>query len=301
MTSLIELINGEIWDPMDTDVGAASGETDRVPLILTIPHAGETVPPEATWLSSLPEQILFADVDRYVDRLYLDAARACRLAVVMTHLHRYASDLNRFPTDVDETTVEGALNPAGSFTRGYLWQKTMEGDLLMPAPIPRALHEKWVAEYHDPFHRRLRDLIAKVRASGRPRVYHLDLHSMPSVASKAHPDPAGRLRPEIVVSDFEGRAATLGFREKVVEAFIAQGFSVQVNDPYKGGRITQAYGDPAHGMETIQIELRRDLYMNEVTKAWDPVTGEALKLRLQRALNQIVEDLRSVSGADSRT
>jgi N-formylglutamate amidohydrolase len=45
--------------------------------------------------------------------------------------------------------------------------------------------------------------------------------------------------------------------------FAARGYSVTFNDPYKGGYITTHHGRPADNIHAIQIELRRDLYMNE--------------------------------------
>jgi N-formylglutamate deformylase len=38
---------------------------------------------------------------------------------------------------------------------------------------------------------------------------------------------------------------------------------VRPNDPYKGGFITAHHGRPADDVHAIQIELRRDLYMDE--------------------------------------
>ena len=49
------------------------------------------------------------------------------------------------------------------------------------------------------------------------------------------------------------------------EHFAARGYSVAFNDPYKGGYITTHHGRPAAAIHAIQIELRRDLYMNETT------------------------------------
>jgi N-formylglutamate deformylase len=49
----------------------------------------------------------------------------------------------------------------------------------------------------------------------------------------------------------------------VVQHFAAQGFDVRPNDPYKGGYITAHHGRPSDGVHAIQIELRRDLYMDE--------------------------------------
>jgi len=39
-----------------------------------------------------------------------------------------------------------------------------------------------------------------------------------------------------------------------------------MNKPYAGGYITRHYGNPERQMHAIQIEIRRDLYMNELSK-----------------------------------
>ncbi|MET0545240.1 MAG: N-formylglutamate amidohydrolase, partial [Caulobacterales bacterium] len=35
------------------------------------------------------------------------------------------------------------------------------------------------------------------------------------------------------------------------------------NAPYAGGYVTQAHGAPQRGVHALQVELRRDLYMDE--------------------------------------
>ena len=43
------------------------------------------------------------------------------------------------------------------------------------------------------------------------------------------------------------------------------GYSVAINDPYKGVEIVRRYGRPAEGRHSLQIELNRRLYMDEAT------------------------------------
>ena len=45
--------------------------------------------------------------------------------------------------------------------------------------------------------------------------------------------------------------------------FRQQGLRVAFNDPYRGGFITTHHGRPAEQIHAIQIEMRRDLYMDE--------------------------------------
>lgn len=267
------------------------GQTNaKLPLVITIPHSGETVPPEAGWLKSASEHLLLTDVDRFVDKLYEKAVTDLSVPALITKVHRYAADLNRYPTDVDQDSVVGAKSLAGTHTKGFHWVESTLGERIMKTPIDQATHDAIVARYHDEFHaefaRRLSEL--KTKFPGRA-IYHLDCHSMPSVGTDAHLD-GGKPRAEVVISDFEGKSSSTQFKDIVTEAFDAQGFETAYNWPYKGGRITQRYGRPAENHHTIQVELNRKLYMNEQTREKLPSFGEITN-RLRSALDQIMQRL----------
>ena len=42
-----------------------------------------------------------------------------------------------------------------------------------------------------------------------------------------------------------------------------EGFTVSINEPYAGGFITQNYFNAEKKIFTLQIEIKRDLYMDE--------------------------------------
>ena len=63
--------------------------------------------------------------------------------------------------------------------------------------------------------------------------------------------------------DKDGTSCAPALTAHVVRHFEAAGLSVALNDPYKGGYITTHHGRPNDGVHAIQIELRRDLYMDE--------------------------------------
>jgi N-formylglutamate amidohydrolase len=86
----------------------------------------------------------------------------------------------------------------------------------------------------------------------------LDCHSMPR-ASVAH---LGR-PVDIVVGDRHGRAASPVITAAVVRTLRDRGFAVTTNRPFAGGHITEAYGRPAEGVHALQLEVRRDLFLDE--------------------------------------
>ncbi len=51
----------------------------------------------------------------------------------------------------------------------------------------------------------------------------------------------------------------------VKDAIAALGYDVQLNRPYAGGYITEHYGRPSRGMQAIQLEINRGLYLDEAT------------------------------------
>ncbi|MES3039430.1 MAG: N-formylglutamate amidohydrolase [Bdellovibrionota bacterium] len=259
-------------------------------LLVTIPHAGEKIPDQTPWLSKLPEQILMFDVDRFVDRLYEGTLQELKIPYVKTEWHRYAVDLNRVPTDIDQGTVIGATETAGKFSRGYHWAITTQKHSLMPAPMTKKLHDELTQLIFEPFHKNIVSEVSRLKGLGAQRIYHIDLHSMPSVGTSEHRDP-GEKRAEIVVSDVDGKSCSAAFKDLVISAYEKAGFKVAYNWPYKGGRITEQYGNPSQNHHCIQVELNRSLYMDEVSKKLDSVKAGELQKKLRSALQNVVKEI----------
>ena len=83
---------------------------------------------------------------------------------------------------------------------------------------------------------------------------------------------------------------------KLLEAaFESRGYQTARNYPYAGGFVTEHYGKPSSGIETLQIEINRDLYLNPVTlkpkRGYDElaqhieqIIGEVISARENQAL-----------------
>lgn len=260
------------------------------PLFITIPHSGEFIPPEADWLLKLPENIRMFDVDRFVDRLYKPTLETMQIPSVIAKGHRYVADLNRLPEDIDKSSVEGALLPAGTHSMGFHWVKTTRGYQLLPHPISRLLHEKWVSQFYDPFHEQVRAQYSRFKQQSFRQVYQIDAHSMPSLGTSAHRDP-GQKRADIVVSDQEGKSCDPHFKDLVIAAYEKAGFKTAYNWPYLGGRVTQVYGQPDKGQNCIQVELNRALYMDEESKMIKVEASQEVADKILVALRYILQSL----------
>ena len=73
----------------------------------------------------------------------------------------------------------------------------------------------------------------------------------------------GARRPEVVLGDRFGAAASTEVVETLEAGFAAAGLVVSRNAPFAGAYVTQAYGRPQQNRHAIQIEIDRSLYMNE--------------------------------------
>ena len=238
------------------------------PLVLDSPHSGTLYPPDFR-PAQPPERYRRAE-DMYVDELF-SAAPALGLPLLRARFGRIYCDVNRAFDDLDPASLDdaGGLNLAPSakarLGKGVLWTATPpDGAPLLAGPVLRAEYLDRLERCWHPYHDALGELIAETHAA-HGRVFHLDLHSMQPVANAMHEDAAGSLRPDIVLSDREGTSAGAGYLEAARALLLDLGFSVAVNDPFKGAEILRRHGNPARGVHSLQIEVNRALYMDVET------------------------------------
>lgn len=262
------------------------------PVVVSVPHGGTELGPFAAALS--PDVDVRSDADLFVDQLYDGLTRG---AFLRARLSRFACDLNRHPDDVSARAVPEHPAPRNHDGRGFVWEVTTAGTPALTRPLTL---DEWRArrEVHAAYHAAIVQAMLRARERFGFAVL-VDGHSMPSVGRTRHADP-GRARADIVPGDRLGHSCAPALSRLVGEHFRGRGLSVAFNDPYRGGFITAHHGRPAEGLHAIQIEMRRDLYMDEA--AFAPVPEGFARLRavladLLRALDTF--DPRSTRRAPS--
>jgi N-formylglutamate deformylase len=230
------------------------------PVVVSVPHAGISTHGFESALS--PELDVRCDADLYVDRLYRIGEPAAPPVHVASRLSRFVCDMNRDPDDVSAGAVPEHPAPRNVDGRGFVWAVTTTGAPALARPLGL---EEWRARtaLHAAYH----DAIARALERARERFGYailVDGHSMPSRGRQGHKDP-GRARAAVVPGDRDGTSCSPALSQHVGAHFTGRGYSVAFNDPYKGGFITAHHGRPADSIHAIQIELRRDLYMDETT------------------------------------
>lgn len=254
---------------------------DDSPVVVSVPHAGLVVPDEDRALLALSGNALQRDADLHVDKL-VAGVPALGVTVVVARVSRYVLDVNRAPDDVDREACPEIPRPARPSARGLCWRTTTEGAAVLTRPLTLSELRSRLARIHAPYHETLTHLLAERRQRFGYAVL-LDVHSMPSLSrassngGPAAPNAgasgsagssglaaaAGVRRADVVPGDLRGTSCAPALSKLVVEHFQSRGLSVRPNDPYMGGYITKHHGRPLRGVHALQIELNRDLYMDE--------------------------------------
>jgi N-formylglutamate deformylase len=244
-------------------------DSQRLPLIFDSPHSGTDYPADFGHIAD--PAILRNAEDTHVADLWAGAVTAG--AVLMeAHFPRSYIDANRAPDDMDpdqiDGTYPGTLNPTvkSQLGIGLCWTRVPpEGGPMYAARLTAEQVAARIAVYHRPYQTRLRALLDDAH-SRWGAVWHVNCHSMQEVASAMSTQDRGTPRPDFVLGDLDGAACEAGFTEAVRAFLTARGYSVAVNDPYKGMELIRANGDPAKARHSLQIEVNRKLYMTEATR-----------------------------------
>ncbi len=235
-----------------------------VPVVVDSPHSGFTFP--QGWAPSAPLAALRTTWDAHVDRLWAHAP-AHGAMLLAAEFPRAFCDVNRAEDDLDPAVLAAPwptpLRPTSYSQRGMgLIRRLALPDVPMyAAPLPVEDVESRIAHYYRPYRAALRALLEEAReADGF--VWHVNCHSMKSVGNAMNVD-AGAARPDVVVSDGRGSTADPALTTRIAEWFSLRGYRCAVNDPYQGGDLVRAFGAPAVGVHSVQIEVNRALYMDE--------------------------------------
>ena len=254
-----------------------------LPLILTIPHCSDRVPPEVRSMLAVDQKEIDRSVDLGTDFIF-ETHQV--LACFKAQWSRVVVDLNRAPDENRRLGVVATMD----YHRKPLYTPGREPD---DAEVQRRLER-----YYWPFHNRVLQALA---APGLKIFF--DCHSLTAVAPAAAPD-AGQSRADVVLGNNGGPdgGPTEGggpvtcspeALEIVASAFRDQGLSVSLNQPYRGGYITRHYGQQlvARGSRACQIEINEGLYSTAGCGTIDYVRAKDVREKVRAVFKQVAEEL----------
>lgn len=211
----------------------------KLPLLISVPHAGLMVPEEVKELCVLSREEILADSDEDVVEIY--AFESVVTCFVTNKVARAIVDVNRSEEDRGPD--------------GIVKVNTCYGIPIYREPPSEDVVESLLERYYRPYHRRLTELAKDVK-------FGLDCHTMATYGPPIAPD-AGLERPHICLSN-AGRTCPSEFLEGLASCFESVfGEAPAVNTPFKGGYIIRT-----HTVELpwIQVELSRASFISKSEK-----------------------------------
>ena len=212
----------------------------KLPLLLSVPHAGLQVPSEAAPYCVLNPRQILEDSDEGAAEIYDLAPEVA--AYRTTGIARCIVDLNRGPGD---RRPDGVVKT----------HTCLEAPVYGRSPPPEVV-DALLSRYYRPYHRDL------TRLARPPVRCGIDCHTMLAKGPPIGPGP-GLERPWVCLSNGEGTCPQPWI--EVLQRCFREVWDgpVQLNHPFKGGFVTRSH---AAEMPWIQLEICRAPFASNQAK-----------------------------------
>lgn len=233
-------------------------------VVFASPHSGRDYQSSFMRQSVLDKHAIRSSEDAFVDVLFGSAPRH-GAPLVTAGMPRAYVDVNRSEDELDPALIQGVRrsghNPRVASGLGVVPRVVANGKAIYSGKITRAEAQRRIDTYWRPYHAAVRSELDQAKEVFGQAIL-LDCHSMPHEAMDSVAQ-TGAPRPDVVLGDRFGAAASELIVGLVEDAFLAAGLTVTRNTPFAGAYVTQHYGRPSSGVHAIQIEIDRSLYMDE--------------------------------------
>jgi len=244
----------------------------RVPLVLDSPHSGTEYPDD--FRAHVTREQLRQAEDSFVDELYASGP-VSGATLIAARFPRSYIDPNRSFLDIDASLMDAPWPGPAIPSRktqlgiGLIWRLLDTGEPIYARKLTVDEVKRRIVSYHQPYQRAVKDALDEA-FDHFGAVWHINCHSMSALSDALSEEGPGKTRADFVLGDRDGTTCEPGFTAFVAETLKGMGYSVKVNDPYKGVELVRAFSDPKAGRHSLQIEVNRKLYMNERTRLKTP-------------------------------
>ena len=266
----------------------------EVPLVFDSPHSGTDYPADFGYACAF--EVLRTAEDTHIEDLY-GAAPEHGASLLAALFPRSYIDVNRDAADIDQALLDGPwpgpVNPGDKTRLGMgLVRRLAKSDLPVYARklSPAEMQER-ITRYYEPYHTALQTVCDRLHKKFGS-VWLVNCHSMPARGTRMSSDGPDAVRADFVLGDRDGTTCAPEMTDFVMRLLRGRGYTVKLNDPYKGVEIVRRHGRPAEKRHALQIEVNRKLYMDEKTTARN---GDYERLKAD--LTHLVEGLASFACA----
>ena len=212
----------------------------RLPILVSLPHAGTQIPEEVKKICRLTRRQILEDGDEGAAQIYSPLQDHVKLFET-THIARAIVDLNRAEDDFRKD--------------GVIKTHTCWDIPVYTRPLTTPEIRNLISRYYHPYHRRLSEAAGNVRLG-------LDCHTMAAFGPPVGSDP-GAERPPMCLSNADGTFPLNRLKGLAELLEKSSGYPVSLNHPFKGGYIIRRH---AEEMPWIQIEFSRADFLEPEAK-----------------------------------
>lgn len=246
------------------------------PIIISIPHVGTAIPIELIndYRSNQLESL--DDTDWFLDELY-DFASDLGITIICAKYHRWVIDLNRDPKSAplyNDGRIITGLTSTTDFLGNPIY---LEGKEPNQDEIDRRLEN-----YYWPYYHALNSLLSE-RLKEFNNVLLWDAHSI----RQSVPTIRKENFPEMILGDADETSAHPKLINSALNS-LRKGYQVNHNDPFKGGHITRYFGNPGKGVNALQLERNKILYMDDSERIYDQERADEMKFILKNTLSELI-------------
>jgi N-formylglutamate deformylase len=219
-----------------------------------MPHVGTAIPDDiAADMNDVA--LLKADTDWHLPLLY-NMAEQLNASVISAEYSRYVIDLNRPKEDSNlypgqDTT---GLCPIDTFAKEALYKPGSAPDQV---EVARRIEKYW-----QPYHTQLDTELQRIKQQHGIALLW-DAHSIASIVPRFF---QGKL-PDFNFGTADQKSCASELQHTLMacmqQSALAKPYTHVFNGRFKGGYITRNYGQPAHQIHAIQLEMSQCVYMNE--------------------------------------
>jgi N-formylglutamate deformylase len=255
--------------------------SDRVPILLSVPHCGVEFPSEIK--SEYNPSLIQSpdDTDWFVHQLY-DFAPAMGITMIHAVNSRWVIDLNRDPESKPLYTdgrIITALCPTTTFFGEPIY---VDGRKELAAEEV----SRRVELYYNPYHQKVQALLDDLKKQFG-KVLLWDCHSIRQYVPTIHKEKF----PDLILGDADGTSASRGLIEEAISGLKTGGYTLSHNTPFKGGYLTRYFGNPARNQHALQLEMTKVNYMDDSESKFDSPRANQMRAVLKTTLKNLLGQL----------
>ena len=95
--------------------------------------------------------------------------------------------------------------------------------------------------------------------------------------------------PDLILGTNDGQSADERLIQATKKGLKNSSYQLYYNTPFKGGNITRHFGQPKKNIHALQLEMCKNLYMDDAEINYHPARAETMQLTLKNTFELLLK------------